>query len=139
MRHLALLLFWFTGASAFAQSVAPAEPALPAPSPGIGYPTVQAALEALQAKPGVQIQITKPDAWTIANEPGDVQWSFTPSTHNAYPAVVRRAIKMKPDGGIFIEMSALCQAEKAACDKLMADFKELNERIGQSVRSQVKK
>lgn len=138
MRYLALLLFCFVGA-AFAQSVVPAEPAASAPSPGIGYPTVQAALEALQAKSGVQIQTTKPDAWTIANEPGDVQWSFTPSSHSAYPAVVRRAIKMKPDGGIFIEMSALCQAEKAACDKLISDFKELNERIGQSVRSQVKK
>lgn len=139
MRHVVFLLFWLTGAAAFAQSVVPAEPAALAPSPGIGYPTVQAALEALQAKPGVQIQTTKLDAWTIANEPGDVQWSFTPISHSAYPAVVRRAIKVKPDGGIFIEMSALCQAEKAACDKLMADFKELNERIGQSVRSQVKK
>ncbi|HQS00428.1 MULTISPECIES: hypothetical protein [unclassified Polaromonas] len=134
MRYLASLLFCFVGASAFAQSVVPAEPAPSALSPGIGYPTVQAALEALQAKPGVQIQTTKPDAWTIANEPGDVQWSFTPSSHSAYPAVVRRAIKMKTDGGIFIEMSALCQAEKAACDKLIADFKELNERIGQSDR-----
>lgn len=139
MRCLALLVFCLAEASSFAQTGVPAETVPPTPNASIGYPTVQAALEVLQAKPGVQIQITKPDAWTIANEPGDVQWSFTPSSHSAYPAVVRRVIKMKPDGGIFIEMSGLCEAEKAACDKLMADFKELNERIGQSVRSQVKK
>jgi hypothetical protein len=101
----------------------------------IGYATVAEALTALQAKPGIRIEVTKPDSWTIINEPGNVQWSFTPSTHKTYPAVVRRAIKVNTDGGVSIEMSALCQAEKASCDKLMEDFKELNERIRQSVRA----
>ena len=105
----------------------------------IGYGTVQEALDALKAKPGVQVQITKPDAWTIVNEPSDVQWSFTPHNHYAYPAVVRRAIKVKADGGVYIEMTGLCEASKAPCDQLMQEFKDLNQRIGQSTRSAVQK
>jgi hypothetical protein len=31
-------------------------------------------------------------------------------------------------------MTALCQAEKAACDRLIAEFKEMNERMAQSMR-----
>ena len=103
----------------------------------IGYASVAEALSALKAKPGVQVEITKPDAWTIISEPGNVQWSFSPSTHGAYPAVVRRALKVNPDGDLYIEMTALCQAEKMACDKLIEEFKQLNERIRQSVRARL--
>ena len=104
----------------------------------IGYSTVAEALAELRAKPGVEIQTTKPDAWIIINEPGSIQWSFTPSTHAAHPAVVRRTVKVNGEGGVYIEMSALCQAEKAPCDKLVEEFKELNDRIRQSVRAKSK-
>jgi hypothetical protein len=103
------------------------------------YPSVQEALDALKAKPGVQIQITKPDAWTIVNEPGNIQWSFAPSGHYAHPAVVKREIKVNSGGDVYIEMSGLCQAEKASCDRLMDEFKELNERIRQSIKARVEK
>ena len=104
---------------------------------GIGFATVAEALETLRTKPGVQVILTKPDAWTIVNEPGSVQWSFTPNTHMAHPAVVRRAIKVNPEGYVYIEMSALCQAEKVHCDKLLEEFKELNESIRQKVRTRI--
>lgn len=137
MRQHLFLLPAMLAASAFAQSELQATtPAASSPS-AIGYATVADALSDLKAKPGVRIEVTKPDAWVIAHEPGDVQWSFTPSTHKAYPAVVRRAIKVNAEGGVYIEMSALCQAEKSSCDKLLEDFKELNDRIRQSVRARL--
>ena len=102
---------------------------------GIGYATVEEALAAVKTKPGVQVEIAQPDGWTIVNEPANVQWSFTPSSHPANPAVVRRELKANGGGDLSIQMSALCQAEKAECDKLLEDFKELNERIRQSVRA----
>ena len=104
---------------------------------GIGFATVAEALETLRAKAGLQIMLTKPDAWTIINEPDNVQWSFTPKTHKAFPAVVRRATKVNSEGYVYIEMSALCQAEKVHCDKLIEEFKELNESIRQSVRTRL--
>src|SRR5689334_22680015 len=113
MRSVALFLPFLAAASA---GDAQSEPAAGTPAPPasvIGLATVADALSALRARTGVQIEVTKPDAWTIVNEPGGVQWSFTPGTHSAYPAVVRRIIKVASDGGVSIEMNALCQAEKA--------------------------
>ena len=122
--------------SAQAQSDAPGAPERRS---SIGYASVQEALDALSSKPGVQIQTTKPDGWTIINEPGNIQWSFTPSGHYAYPAAVRRAVKVNPVGDVYIEMTGLCQAEKAPCDRLMDEFKDLNERIRQSVKARLEK
>jgi hypothetical protein len=135
MRALSFCLLTLA-TQAFAQ--APEAQSGPDRPSAIGYATVAEALAALKAKPGVQVETTKPDGWTIINEPDHVQWSFTPNAHSAYPAVVRRAIKQNADGGIAIETSALCQAEKAPCDKLVAEFAELNERIRQAVQKQLK-
>ena len=122
----------------FAQAQSDA-PGSPATRSSIGYASVQEALDALKAKPGVRIQITKPDAWTIVNEPGNIQWSFTPSSHYASPAVVRREIKVSPSGDVFIEMTGLCQASKAPCDRLMDEFRELNEKVRESVKARLEK
>ena len=135
--HLVALLLAAASVAVDSQPAQRASSHEAARTSAIGFATVAEALSAIRAKPGVQIEITKPDAWTIINEPGNVQWSFTPSTHNAHPAVVRRSIKVNAAGDIYIEMSALCQAEKAPCDKLLEDFKELNERIRQSVQTRV--
>ncbi len=105
----------------------------------VGYRTVQEALEALKQKPNVRIEVTKPDAWIIAHEPADIQWSFAPAGHYAYPAVVRRVLKVDGSGDLRIEMSALCQAAKSSCDQLLKEFEELNERIHQSVKARVQK
>ncbi|MDZ7938547.1 MAG: hypothetical protein U5M53_09815 [Rhodoferax sp.] len=108
-------------------------------SEGIGYPTVAEAIASLKAKPGVEVQITKPDAWTIVNEPSGIQWSFVPSNHYANPCCrSSRSKKWNREGGVFIEMRALCQAEKAQCDKLIEEFKVLNESMRQSIQSRIK-
>ncbi len=92
----------------------------------IGYASVGEALEALKAKPGVTI-VTRPDGWVIATEPRPyAQWSFTPEGHYAHPAVVRRVILQKPGGEVYVETAALCGAEQAACEKLMAEFRRRN-------------
>jgi hypothetical protein len=106
----------------------------------IGYTSVAEALDALKAKPGVTVNITKPDSWVIVTEPGNGgQWSFAPSGHYAHPAVVRRILKVHSEGGVYIEMSALCQAEKDSCDRLLKEFEQLNEQIRQSVRNRLQR
>ena len=99
---------------------------------GIGYPTVKAAVEALSARNDLNTSVQ--GGWTIIEDrSANTFWSFTPPNHPAYPAAVKRTIVSRGDG-ISIEMTALCQASKAACDKLMEEFKELNERMSQSMR-----
>lgn len=99
---------------------------------GVGYPTVDAALQALEARSDVRISVQ--GGWTIAEDrAAGAVWSFTPPDHPAHPAVVKRAV-VERDGQAFIDMTALCQASKGACDKLIADFQALNERTAQSAR-----
>ena len=102
---------------------------------GVGYPTVSAALEALRARSDVNISVQ--GGWTIVDDKSArALWSFTPPNHPAHPAVVRRTV-ISRDGAIGIDMTALCQASKAACDKLMEDFKGLNARMSPSVSGKV--
>lgn len=105
---------------------------------GVGFKTVAEALETLKNTPGVNITYTKPDNWVIITEPGGKAiWSFTPQQHYAYPAVVKRELRVRPDGGVYIEMRALCQADKSACDKLIEEFKQLNNRSHEGVQQKL--
>lgn len=123
----ALLLLASSMASA--QAPSPLDEA-PGAAAKLGYPTVAAALEGLKARPGVSVTTTKPDGWIIATEPTTkALWSFAPEGHYAYPAVVRREVKEREGGEVYIEMVALCQAAKEPCDRLIREFQELNERL----------
>lgn len=103
---------------------------------GIGYASVAAALEALKARADVRISVQ--GGWTIVNDPADnALWSFTPPDHPAHPAAVKRSTVQR-DGAVFIDMRALCQAEKLACDKLMAEFRELNDKIRADIQRRSK-
>ena len=109
--------------------------ALAAEPSSIGYPTVAAALEALRKDP--QAHFSTQDGWTVvsATENGNpVVWSFTPEGHPAHPAAVKRTAVHEKDGAWTLEMAVLCGGTKPACDKLLEDFKELNERMKESLR-----
>jgi hypothetical protein len=97
---------------------------------GIGYPTVQAALTALKAKPGVKIRDQQ--GWTMIEDPVSKDaydlWAFAPQGNPAYPAAVKRTI-YKQEGQVFIKMTALCESSKTACDALVSNFKALNDQI----------
>jgi hypothetical protein len=111
----------------------------PGAANGLGYSSVSEALESLKAKAGVTVKVTKPDGWVIVNESSPVfaVWSFTPEGHYAHPAVVRRVIQQRPGGDVYVEMTALCQADKASCDKLIREFQQLNERMREQVRARL--
>jgi hypothetical protein len=100
----------------------------------IGYPSPAAALAALKKNPDAQFSVK--DGWTIVStkENGNlVMWSFTPEGHPAHPAAVKRTMTQK-DGAWYLDMKVLCGGTKAHCDKLVEDFKQLNERMTQYIR-----
>ncbi len=97
----------------------------------INYPSVAAALNGLRARS--EVDFTTLDGWTIVTEPGGLTvWSFTPPDHSAYPAVVKRAF-FRRNGAWFVDMAVKCQAEKAARNQLVADFRELNEAMSERI------
>jgi len=127
MRYALPLLCSVIASSAFGQSAAPS-------SSAITYPSVAAALAALEARDGKDTVVVHADGWTIVNEPkASAQWQFTPRGHYAYPAVVRRVIKRASGQKPTVETSSLCEASSEACSKLLAEFASMNERITQAV------
>jgi hypothetical protein len=89
----------------------------------IGYPSVAAALSALTRDPAAHFETQ--GGWTIVTtvENGNhVVWSFVPRGHPAYPAAVKRTVV--EENGVAMKMSVLCSGhDKAACDKLVEEFK----------------
>lgn len=102
---------------------------------GIAYPSVAAALADLRQRDGQDTVVTMGDGWTTVNEPlASAQWSFPPATHPAYPAVIRRAMQRSADGQVQVRTDHLCESPAAACQALLAEFAQLNERIEQAKR-----
>jgi hypothetical protein len=101
----------------------------------IGYPTVAAALEALKTKPGAKQQDSK--RWIIFEDAeGEdlVLWSFTLTTHQAHPSVVKRTLQKRADG-YYIDMNVRCEAaDKSACGALVQSFRSLNEQVRKSLQ-----
>lgn len=105
-----------------------ADPVAEAPKSTIGYPTAEAALAALKAKPGVTF--AEQDGWTIATDDADnAVWSFPPQQDPAYPAVVRRQMTAGPKGSVSVQMDVLCSASKTACDDLVRAFERMNDEV----------
>lgn len=124
--------------SPYAQPQEPRVPAAPetAEKKGIGYPTVSAALEALRTR--TDVAISSHGGWTIVTDSGRrTFWSFTPPGHPAHPAAVKRTVVEK-DGAIFIEMGALCQSERVACDKLISEFQALSDMIREATQRPIR-
>ncbi len=99
-----------------------------------GYTTYEQAYNALKENP--QAQFLSKDGWTVVNvEDGKdyIIWTFTPATHAAHPAVVKRKIVEKNDV-IYIDMQGICDAEKRKCDKLFAEFEEMNNSISNNLQ-----
>ena len=87
---------------------------------GIGYPTVQTALEALRAKPGVKFRTE--NGWLIAqDDEGAAAYMFVPMGHPAYPTAIKRSV-FNRDGKAYIGTNALCEASKAVCDTFLGQL-----------------
>jgi len=116
---LALLSIVASANLAVAQGVTGAE--------RLEYATAAQALEALRAKPGVNISVQS--GWTVIEDHSTLTlWSFTPAGHRAHPAAIKRMI-IEDRGNFFVKMNVLCSASKPDCDALVADFEKLNDRM----------
>jgi hypothetical protein len=115
-----------SGAAAHAQS------ATDGPRGGIAYASVAEAYDALHAKAGVTF--SRNGDWTVANDTDRSIWSFTPSNHDAHPSVGRRQL-LQHQGSFFVKTEILCQARKAACDRLHGDYQQLDQRMTEADRA----
>ena len=105
----------------------------PKASSGIGYPSVAAALRDLHSKPDVIFR--EEGGWIIAEDRSHYTlWSFATESDPAYPSAVKRTAVQEAGGSVTMNMNILCEAKQDACDKLVANFNELNERARDSLK-----
>jgi hypothetical protein len=129
LRTLLSLFLIFGGVAAVAQT----EPLGPT---GVGFKTVEEAMTVLKDKPGVTVTTRSRDQWIIINEPWlKINWSFAPVGHYAYPAVVRRDIKVNDEGKLVMQTRALCDSGRSACERLIAEFNESNRRAYENLQT----
>ena len=107
----------------------------PKASSGIGYPSVAAALADLHSKP--EVIFREEGGWIIAEDRSHYTlWSFATDGDPAYPSAVKRTAVQEAGGSVTMNMNILCEATQDACDKLVANFNELNERARDSLQRQ---
>ena len=88
-------------------------------------------LERLRNDSSITIRVQ--DGWTIASSDSlRTVWSFTPPDHPAHPSYVERTV-VERNGSLLMRTNAKCGAEKSACDQLVQDFIELNDRVREMV------
>ena len=86
----------------------------------IGYPTVEAALTAVRARPGVTE--SQSAGWTVIEDKAHHEtWLFSPEGHAAHPAVVKRT-SMRRLGETRVQTAALCGANQVECNRLVAEI-----------------
>ncbi|WP_143072404.1 MULTISPECIES: hypothetical protein [unclassified Variovorax] len=97
----------------------------------IGYASPDAALKALQAKPGVNIR--EENDWFVIDDASEMTlWSIATPQHPVYPTAVKRSL-IQENGTIDIRMHVLCGASKEACDDVVEQFRKMNAGLAESL------
>lgn len=98
----------------------------------IEYKSVESARAALLQKPEVDARVEH--GWLIVTDRlANTIWTFTEEKQNAHPALVKRVV-VEESGEIYIKMNVLCEADKSACDRLVEQFRALNEEIKRALQ-----
>ena len=101
----------------------------------INYPNTIVAYNALKTRTDVT---NKPNAkpfgwqqrsgpWYVVTEQPNIEWAFTEGGHYAHPSVIKRMIDIGSTDHVYVDMALKCGAVNGEdCDKLLAEFKEVN-------------
>lgn len=125
---------------------APAPDAEAAPSPfDIQYPDVPTARAQVTGLSNAQAHEVEDGRLIVLTALDSTQlefWEFVAPTDPAYPAVVRRRMRMEPTG-LMLQRSILCQAATDACDawkkRLTAEEAELSAQMSREMIEYAKK
>lgn len=87
----------------------------------IGFPTVASAWAALRDNHSLDMSVQ--DGWVnYLDRPQRTLWSFVPTSHPAYPTVIKRVLVDREGGEPELLMDGLCEADEAACSALVREL-----------------
>ena len=84
--------------------------------------------ERIKRLPGATLPPSRNPDFDVVSLP-DQLWNFTKASHPAYPSVACRRIVKDAEGARRVETELRCDAPKAACDRLAADYAALDKEI----------
>ena len=100
------------------------------PNSETGYPSPDAALAALQEKPGVTSR--EENDWIVISDSEEKTiWSIASKQHTAYPTAVKRSF-VEEDGFLKLVMKVQCGATKSICDQVVRAFQDVNNKMRSS-------
>ena len=94
--------------------------------------------ERIRKLPGATLPPSRNPDFDVVSLP-DQLWNFTKASHPAYPSVACRRIAKDADGARRVETQLRCNAPKAACDRLAADYAALDKEIMEAIKKQAPK
>ena len=94
--------------------------------------------ERIKLLPGATLPPSRNPDFDVVSLP-DQLWNFTKTSHPAYPSVACRRIVKDADGARRVETQLRCNASKAACDRLAADYAALDKEIMEAIKKQAPK
>jgi hypothetical protein len=94
--------------------------------------------ERIKQLPGATLPPSRNLDFDVVSFP-DQLWNFTKRSHPAYPSVACRRIIKDADGARRVATQLQCNASKAACDRLAADYTALDKEIMEAIKKQAPK
>jgi hypothetical protein len=116
MKHLCSVLLAVLTTSLVAPDLARSvDPPQQPEETAISYASLDEAIKALRAKPGVTFQ-NQGGWWVVKDLPAFTVWLLTPPGHPAYPSIVKKTI-VNSNNGADMQTDIRCFASKEVCDK----------------------
>lgn len=120
------------GGSVLALALAASAPAAGEALCGEEFTSSEAFEADIKARPGVTILSSDASVVSYSDPATNFIWNFATSAHEAFPSVAcRRLVKAGDAYNVVTEIS--CGAEKAACERLVEAYNELDRKMRESV------
>lgn len=106
----------------------------------IPYASLALALKALEERKDLQVANSSPLGWTkkedwkifkehLSNDQGYVEWAFTPASHPAHPALIKRYFDIGSSNHIIVDTVSRCGGNAVDCSDLLKVLANANRRI----------
>jgi hypothetical protein len=95
--------------------------------------------ERIRRLPGAAVAQSQDPLFDVINlEPQGQLWNFTKTTHPAYPSVACRRIVLV-EGQLRVQTELRCNAARAECDRLAADYGALDRQMMEQFKREAPK
>jgi hypothetical protein len=102
---------------------------------GEEFQSVEALEAIIKSKPGIKVLASDASVVSYSDPATNFVWNFATETNEAFPHVACRRL-VQVDGAFRVVTEISCGAEKAACDRLVAAYNDLDRQMREAVEKE---